>query len=328
MGLDVQYSLKGALKTNLTLNPDFAQVEADQLEINLTRFPTRFPEQRPFFVEGNSFFETPLDLFFSRRIGSRGDILWGGKMTGKVGDYSIALLGSQTGSFSALELGQESELKESALYSAIRLKKDILKRSNIGVLFTNKEQEDSHSRIGGVDMNLALGKTYHMSAQYAQSFQPSEDTQNHAYVLEFSQRNYLWNTSVGLERVAPLFEINQTGFLRKEQYRGWQRANMRTTYEPQFGRFRGFFRASGDVSQSLYTNAYFTNWQQRNPELRLSPKFDEDLIAWNASIDAGVEFVESVWDDIGAFYSRSREIELTDVFIADGFGFFIDTNSS
>ncbi|MCH8291646.1 carbohydrate binding family 9 domain-containing protein [Candidatus Poribacteria bacterium] len=328
VGLDVQYSLKGALKTNLTLNPDFAQVEADQLEINLTRFPTRFPEQRPFFVEGNSFFETPLDLFFSRRIGSRGDILWGGKMTGKVGDYSIALLGSQTGSFSALELGQESELKESALYSAIRLKKDILKRSNIGVLFTNKEQEDSHSRIGGVDMNLALGKTYHMSAQYAQSFQPSEDTQNHAYVVEFSQRNYLWNTSVGLERVAPLFEINQTGFLRKEQYRGWQRANMRTTYEPQFGRFRGFFRASGDVSQSLYTNAYFTNWQQRNPELRLSPKFDEDLIAWNASIDAGVEFVESVWDDIGAFYSRSREIELTDVFIANGFGFFIDTNSS
>ena len=77
-GLDVQYSPTSALKANVTLNPDFAQVEADQLEINLTRFPTRFPEKRPFFVEGNSFFETPYDLMFSRRIGSRGNILWGG----------------------------------------------------------------------------------------------------------------------------------------------------------------------------------------------------------------------------------------------------------
>ena len=75
-GLDVQYNLTSTLKTNVTVNPDFAQVEADQLEINLTRFPTRFPERRPFFVEGNSFFETPLELFYSRRIGSRGDILW------------------------------------------------------------------------------------------------------------------------------------------------------------------------------------------------------------------------------------------------------------
>ena len=74
-GLDVQYNLTSTLKTNVTVNPDFAQVEADQLEINLTRFPTRFPERRPFFVEGNSFFETPLELFYSRRIGSRGDIL-------------------------------------------------------------------------------------------------------------------------------------------------------------------------------------------------------------------------------------------------------------
>ena len=52
----MQYSLSDALRTNFTLNPDFAQVEADRLEINLTRFPTRFPEKRPFFVEGNSFF--------------------------------------------------------------------------------------------------------------------------------------------------------------------------------------------------------------------------------------------------------------------------------
>ena len=152
-GLDVQYNLTSTLKTNVTVNPDFAQVEADQLEINLTRFPTRFPERRPFFVEGNSFFETPLELFYSRRIGSRGDILWGGKMTGKVGGYSLGILGSQTGSFGALEIGQESASKEEALYSTVRLKKDILERSSVGLIFADKEHlggEEGYGRAGRI----------------------------------------------------------------------------------------------------------------------------------------------------------------------------------
>ena len=221
IGLDVQYNLTGALKTNLTVNPDFAQVEADQLEINLTRFPTRFSEQRPFFVEGNSFFDTPLDLFFSRRIGSRGDILWGAKMTGKIDAYSVGFLGSQTGSSDALELGRRSVLKEEATYGALRLKKDILRRSNVGFLIADKEMDGNHSRVGGVDASLALGKTYALAGQYAMSFQPGRDVENRAYRVEFNQRNFLWDAAVDLERVEPLFETNQTGFLSKEMFRGW-----------------------------------------------------------------------------------------------------------
>ena len=180
-GLDVQYNLTSTLKTNVTVNPDFAQVEADQLEINLTRFPTRFPERRPFFVEGNSFFETPLELFYSRRIGREGDILWGGKMTGKIGSYSLGILGSQTGSFGALEIGQESASKEEALYSTVRLKKDILERSSVGLIFANKDQldeEDGYGRVGGFDTDLFFLKTYRLSGQYAMSFNPSEDPEN------------------------------------------------------------------------------------------------------------------------------------------------------
>ena len=224
--MDVQYSPTSALKANVTVNPDFAQVEADQLEINLTRFPTRFPEKRPFFVEGNSFFETPYDLMFSRRIGSRGNILWGGKLTGKVGNYSVGVLGNQTGEFNFSEDASEGHnltgyaTKEKAWFSSIRIKRDILKRSNVGILFVNKEQPRgdnwTHSRVGGIDMNLALGKTYHLTGQYAGSFHPGEDKDNVAYTVDFAQRNYLWSSSIGFERVAPHFEINQTGFLRKE----------------------------------------------------------------------------------------------------------------
>ena len=329
-GLDVQYSLTSALKANVTVNPDFAQVEADQLEINLTRFPTRFPEKRPFFVEGNSFFETPYDLMFSRRIGSRGNILWGSKLTGKVGDYSIGVLGNQTGEFRFSE-STPSE-KEEAWFSAIRVKRDILKRSNIGVLFVNKEQPGSerwsHSRVGGIDMNLALGKTYHLTGQYAGSFHPGEDSDNFAYTVDFAQRNYLWSSDIGFERVGPNFEINQTGFLRKERNRGWQRVSMRSSYSPHWGKHQFFSRILARLSQSLYTPLYFTEWGLRNPELSLSPEFDEDLLRWSAGVDVGMDFREILLDDINVYYIRSREVELTEVFTADRYGFEMDTNST
>ena len=329
-GLDVQYSLTSALKANVTVNPDFAQVEADQLEINLTRFPTRFPEKRPFFVEGNSFFETPYDLMFSRRIGSRGNILWGGKLTGKVGDYSIGILGNQTGEFRFSD--STSSEKEEAWFSAIRVKRDILKRSNVGILFVNKEQPGSdnweHSRVGGIDMNLALGKTYHLTGQYAGSFHPGEDSDNFAYTVDFAQRNYLWSSGIGFERVAPHFEINQTGFLRKERNRGWQRVYMRASYSPHWGKHQFFSGILTRFSQSLYTPAYFTEWELRNPELSLSPKFDEDLLRWSVGADIGMDFREILLGDINAYYFRSREIELTEVFTADRYGFEFDTNST
>ena len=332
-GLDVQYSLTSALKANVTVNPDFAQVEADQLEINLTRFPTRFPEKRPFFVEGNSFFETPYNLMFSRRIGSRGNILWGGKLTGKVGDYSIGVLGNQTGEFGFSEdTSAPHNTKESAWFSAIRIKRDILKRSNVGILFVNKEQPDSdrwrHSRVGGIDMNLALGKTYHLSGQYAGSFHPGEDKDNFAYTVDFAQRNYLWSSSIGVERVAPHFEINQTGFLRKERNRGWQRVYTRLSYSPLWGTRQFFSGMSARLSQSLWTPEYFAEWKARNPELSLSPEFDEDLLRWNVSANIGMDFRETLIDDIMAYYYRSREVELTEIFIADGYGFSIDTNAT
>ena len=337
-GLDVQYNLTSTLKTNVTVNPDFAQVEADQLEINLTRFPTRFPERRPFFVEGNSFFETPLELFYSRRIGREGDILWGGKMTGKVGSYSLGILGSQTGSFGALEIGQESESKEEALYSTVRLKKDILQRSTVGLIFANKEhldEEDGYGRVGGLDTDLFFLKTYRLSGQYAMSFNPSEgpensdeNAKNQAYLVELAQSNYLWNTRVRLERIDPLFEANRTGFLRKERYRGWQQMNFMGTYIPQFGPHRAAFQVRGRVSQDLFTNTYFDDWERNNPDLTLSPEFDEDSISWNFNAGADWRPTESFWEGIGISYGRSREVELTEVFTTDGYELSLLTNTS
>ena len=328
-GIDVQYSLSGALRTNFTLNPDFAQVEADQLEINLTRFPTRFPEKRPFFVEGNSLFETPLDLFFSRRIGSLGDILWGGKMTGKVSRYSIGVLGAQTGSFDELEAGKPSRSKEEAWYSAVRVKRDVLKRSNVGMLFTNREHGDGYSRVVGADMSLALGKTYHATGQVARSLHSDGIAGGSAYILNFAKRDYLWDIKAELERVEPRFETNETGFLEKEPYRGWQRLDAEATYSARTdNRWRPFFGAGSGVSQTLYTNDYFVQWQRGHPTLGLARDFAEDLVAADVKLTTGLVFTEFFLNRIRAVYEHSREIELTNIFGANYFAVDIDTNRS
>lgn len=328
-GIDLQYSLSGALRTNFTLNPDFAQVEADRLEINLTRFPTRFPEKRPFFVEGNSFFETPFDLFFSRRIGSLGDILWGGKMTGKVNRYSIGILGAQTGSFDVLDAGQASRLKERAWYSAVRLKRDVFKRSNLGVIFANREHGDRYSRVIGTDMSLALGKTFHATSQIARSLNSEGNAAGNAYILKLAKRDYLWDVKAELERVGPRFETNQTGFLEKEQYRGWQRVDTEVTYSVRTdNRWRPFFGAGGGVSQTLYTNDYFQRWRRDHPSLTLARDFSEDQVAADVKVIVGLVVTEAKLSRIRAVYEHSREIELTDVFGANYFAVDIDTNRS
>ena len=196
----------------------------------------------------------------------------------------------------------------------------------------NKEQPGSdgweHSRVGGIDMNLALGTTYHLTGQYAGSFQPGEDADNYAWTVDFAQRNYLWSSSIGLERVAPHFEINQTGFLRKERNRGWQRIQTRVSYSPLWGTRQFFSGISARLSQSLWTPEYFAEWRKRNPSLSLSPEFDEDLLRWNVSANVGLDFRETLIDDIMAYYYRSRAVELTEVFTVNGYGFSIDTNST
>jgi hypothetical protein len=131
-GVDFKYAITQNLTLDATLNPDFAQIEADLDEINLTRFPTRFPEQRPFFVEGNSVFLTPFELYFSRRIGSSGDVMGGGKVTGKAGPYSIGVISAQTGDWTYLGLQEDDNTKEDATFNVGRIKRDI---------FTNRTSE-------------------------------------------------------------------------------------------------------------------------------------------------------------------------------------------
>ncbi len=166
VGFDVKYGLTPSLTLDLTVNTDFAQVEADEQQINLTRFSLFFPEKREFFLENANIFEfgrpfrgfravRDLIPFFSRRIGLSDrelvPILGGVRLSGTAGKYRVGVLSIQTDEF------QTDDLEEipSTNFLVARFRRDILLNSDIGAIFTNKQVSGSEfNRTYGVDTNL------------------------------------------------------------------------------------------------------------------------------------------------------------------------------
>jgi len=160
-GADVKYGITENLTADLTYNTDFAQVEADQQQVNLTRFSLLFPEKREFFLENAGTFQfggastsaaggagdIPI-LFYSRRIGLESGrvvpIDVGGRVTGRVGRYEVGLLDLRTGDDASAGVTSQN-------FSVLRVKRDVLSRSSIGLMATG--------RTGGLGRrsNIAYG---------------------------------------------------------------------------------------------------------------------------------------------------------------------------
>ena len=159
---------------DFTVNTDFSQVEADEQQVNLSRFSLFFPEKRDFFLENSGIFQfggggggggggagggrqnasQDMRLFFSRRIGlsDSGDaipILAGTRLTGRMGAYTLGALNIQQ---------REEGFVPSTNFTALRMRRDILANSDIGVMLLNKDESGSHyNRVAGVDANFRFG---------------------------------------------------------------------------------------------------------------------------------------------------------------------------
>ncbi len=139
---DARYAISQNISTNLTINPDFATVEADQEEINLTRFELSLSEKRNFFWEGSEIYSQRIRLFYSRRIS---DIYGGLKIYGKKNGYEFAAISVQSKPDDELDT-------DSANYSVFRLRKDIFKSSTIGFLAANKMINGRNYGNIGIDL--------------------------------------------------------------------------------------------------------------------------------------------------------------------------------
>jgi hypothetical protein len=230
-GFDVKYSLTNSLVADLTVRTDFAQVEEDQQQVNLTRFSLFFTEKREFFLEGQGLFSfagsqvgnsggglTPV-VFYTRRIGlgPRGEIpiLAGGRVAGRAGKYQLGLLNIQT------EEEDESNTP-STNFAVVRVRRDVLRRSNIGAVVTRRTPTSggANTVIGG-DANLFFFDDLTATGYLSRSFTDTASSagiRNISYRGEIDYAPDLYGIRYEHLYVGSQFDP-QMGFLRREAFR-------------------------------------------------------------------------------------------------------------
>ena len=316
LGGDIRYSPSPNITADFTFNPDFAQVDADVFEINLTRFPTRFTELRPFFTERINVFNTPFELFYSRRIGARGDILGGVKMTGKLNHgVEFGVIGSVTGNSVFKSSFQNSE---KATFGVMRIKKDILGSSNLGILAATKEEAGRYNRILGVDGSFVLSGYDFIDFHVATGQTEMQLDQTMAYNLIYMRTGDLMGVSVVGERVEPGFEINRVGYIQKELYRGWNKGTAIYKYSPRINKYnirRIIANAGFGYERDLFTSEYINGWMERFPGTVPDPMFGSVIQDENGNniITEGVRTSDNYRTGIDVSVNMINEM----IFLAD-----------
>jgi hypothetical protein len=232
-GLDVKYAVTQGLTADFTLKTDFAQVEADEQQVNLTRFSLFFPEKREFFLENQGMFsfggvqlggnfgnqnESAPIMFYSRRVGLNGarivPLEVGGRVSGRAGRYSLGIVNTQTGE-------EDSTLPDAARetnFSVFRLRRDVLRRSAIGVIATGRSVAQN-----GVGRNLAYGVdglfafydnlVFNTYWARTESERPGRDDISYRGQMDYNGDRY----GLQLERLAVGDDFNpEVGFLRRD----------------------------------------------------------------------------------------------------------------
>ena len=231
LGFDVKYGVTESLVADLTVNTDFAQVEADELQVNLTRFSLFFPEKREFFLENQGIFvfggarnagtsgggtDTPV-LFYSREIGlDRGhevpmDV--GSRLTGRVGKVSVGFMTIQTGEVPDIGV-------QSTNFTVARIRTDILRRSNVGALFTGRSVSKSgagSSETYGVDGLFSFYDNLNINTYWSKTSTPGlrGDAVSYRAQLDYNGDRY----GVQAERLVVGGDFNpEVGFLRRDDF--------------------------------------------------------------------------------------------------------------
>jgi hypothetical protein len=208
-GGDFQWQIGSAVSLNATFNPDFATVEADQQQINLTRYELSYPEKRLFFQEGNDMYNTRIKTFYSRRIQ---DIDYGARMTGKIGKAQFNLLNVKSPA--------PSEENPSSYLTAARMKVDFLKSSSIGATLVDKSWRDGYTRSLSLDYVMNLGKTWQLTGQFVGS-SPGNFSEHSAGYLRFARENNIYHYHIRYTQIGSKFRetVNQTGFVTDDNRR-------------------------------------------------------------------------------------------------------------
>ncbi|HYE58667.1 MAG TPA: DUF5916 domain-containing protein, partial [Rhodothermales bacterium] len=235
-GADARWTITSNLALDLTVNTDFAQVEADEAQINLTRFNLFFPEKREFFLERAGLFafgnEGELETFFSRRIGLTNPILGGARLTGQVGDVSLGLLNLQTRKADSGLPG--------ANYAVARVQTALGPRASVGGIVTNVEHRDSslYNRALGLDGTVRFWGSSSVSGWFTNVWEPGTTEQNWAGAVRATLARDVYSFSTAYTNVGRNFDPG-VGFVER---RDFVRYEAQAGYRPLIGDGRGRIR--------------------------------------------------------------------------------------
>ncbi len=226
-GVDFKYDITSQLALDLTYKTDFAQAEADEEIVNVTRFNIRRQEKRDFFLQNAGLFQfgpgsrtqSNFMLFDSRSIGiqdrQRVPLLGGGKLTGRVGKYSIAALNMQSEKITL----RDGTVMESTNYTAVRVKRDISNDSHLGMMLLNQSAtSDDYSRAVGVDGLWNVTQDLRLDASAARSFAPHVNGNDMAGDVGIVFNKEWLDVDVRYTHIDSLFNP-QMGFVRRSNIR-------------------------------------------------------------------------------------------------------------
>jgi hypothetical protein len=313
-GLDFRYAITPENVASVTINPDFAIIEADQEEINLTRFELALPEKRQFFLEDNERYRQRIRTFYSRRIG---DIKGGGRILGRRGSWQYAFLTAQ----SEPTVPTQDETLESGNYSVLRVERDLWKGSTLSFMAGNRYLDNINRGSVGLDASLFFTDTFRFTGQLVRSHGPEEGGR-WAFFVRPSRDTATSHVHFRYTHLGDSFgdHVNAIGFIRDDD-----RREMDSAFRKQF-----WFR-EGFLEGIEYNSNYNIYWSQKNVlrsyqiDQRVEAQFrnrwsteysfryeyklfEKDFYNYGHEIEVGYNTRE--WQSVSASYEFGRNFDL------------------
>lgn len=302
-GLDVKFGITNNLTADFTYNTDFAQVEVDEQQVNLTRFSLFFPEKREFFLEGRGNFDfarsrkldTPT-MFFSRRIGlQQGQVVpigVGARLTGKIGNFDIGALNINTDADDFANI-------DSTGFSVLRIKRDILRRSTIGAIFTHRSESltaDGSNQLYGIDGSFDFFDDVSIDTYMAKTDSPGSRGDNKSYMGDIAYNGDRYGLSSGYLVVEDDFNP-EIGFLPRsnfKQYAGSARFSPRPASIDWVRRFnleaetQSYWSADEDKLETRHYEISFNTEFENSDQFRISASDEFEMLTLPFRISDGI----------------------------------------
>ena len=283
-GVNFKYGVTSNLTADLTLNPDFSQIESDQPQIEVNqRFALFFPELRPFFLEGAEIFASsgPVRVVHTRTIV---DPRYGAKLTGKTGRTTVGVMYANDEAPGNVEDAADPAFEHASQTLVGRVRYDLYSESHVGVIFTDREFLDSHSRLAGLDSNFRLGDTHSVEFRaLGTEHRDLDGVETTGFLLDgvIRKRGRNLRYTLGSFALSPDFKTD-VGFVRRTDQR----------------------RTFGDVTYRWWPESWLRNW---GPEFHYERNYDFDGILQdeNAGVGLNLGFAKNIF--VGTNVSRDME---------------------